>query len=242
MICVRIACTPAQYWITYFTDCDRTCPDGGGGWCGIGPSSILSSQHWANVGPAGIAVWVMTKGWPRDSVWVALSIWTSMIIIISVKIIIIIIVKCHSPISNHWLVCFKLSSALSTLWAQHYSGGRKSNHILYAIPKELFTVTSHRAVDKYFLLQCPSALQNTCLHVCLYAMYVEPIDFLWQWTLEYETESQINVDCFVDVWTISCPLKSNTPLLKCSNNDVILLLFCTILYFLYPKNEMFTVV
>ena len=44
---------------------------------------------------------------------------------ISVKTIIIIIIIRDSPLSKHWLICFKLSPALSALWTQHCSGGRK---------------------------------------------------------------------------------------------------------------------
>ena len=39
-------------------------------------------------------------------------------IIISVKAIIIIIIIRDSPLSKHWLLCFKLSPALSALWTQ----------------------------------------------------------------------------------------------------------------------------
>ena len=53
-------------------------------------------------------------------------IWTCKIIITYAKFIIIIIVICDSAMSYHWLVGFKLSPALSTLWAQHCSGGRQT--------------------------------------------------------------------------------------------------------------------
>ena len=44
---------------------------------------------------------------------------------ISVKTIIIIIITRDSPLSKHWLICFKLSPALSALWTQHCSGVKK---------------------------------------------------------------------------------------------------------------------
>ena len=37
---------------------------GGGRAGGVGLSSMLSSRCWTNVGPAGVAVWVVTGGWP----------------------------------------------------------------------------------------------------------------------------------------------------------------------------------
>ena len=50
-----------------------------------------------------------------------------------------------------------------------------------------------------------------------------------------EIESHINVNCFVDVWTLSCPCMSNIPLFKFSKNDVILFSLCTISCFLHPQ-------
>ena len=63
-ICVRIDCTHSRSRVAYFTGCGTTRPGGGGGRPGVGPSSMLSSRCWANVGPAGVAVWVVTGGWP----------------------------------------------------------------------------------------------------------------------------------------------------------------------------------
>ena len=44
-------------------------------------------------------------------------------------------------------------------------------------------------------------------------------DFLWQWNIEFEIESESFLIVFVDVWTISCPCESNTPFLKVSKDD-----------------------
>ena len=63
VICVRIDCTHSRSWVAYFTGCGTTRP-GGGGRPGVGPSSMLSSRCWANVGPAGVTVWAVTGGWP----------------------------------------------------------------------------------------------------------------------------------------------------------------------------------
>ena len=55
-------------------------------------------------------------------------------IIISVKTIIIIFIIRDSPMSKHWLLYFKLSPALSTLWTQHCSGGRKKRATICCMP------------------------------------------------------------------------------------------------------------
>ena len=44
--------------------CGTSRPGGGGGRPGVGLSSMLSSRCWANVGPAGVAVWAVTGDWP----------------------------------------------------------------------------------------------------------------------------------------------------------------------------------
>ena len=62
-------------------------------------------------------------------------------IIISVKTINIIIIIRDSPLSKHWLLCFKLSPALSALWTQHCSRGRKKKILL-------ITLVSHKGTDK----------------------------------------------------------------------------------------------
>ena len=64
VICVRIDCTHSRSWVAHFTGCGTTRPGGGGGRPGVGPSSMLSSRCWANVGPAGVTVWAVTGGWP----------------------------------------------------------------------------------------------------------------------------------------------------------------------------------
>ena len=113
VICVKIDCTHSRSWVPYFTGCGSTRPDGGRH-CRLGGDGWLA----------------------QGCVWVALSIWTCKIIIFFVKTIIIITMICNSPLSKHWLVCWKLSPALSTLWAilspalctlwtQHCSGGRR---------------------------------------------------------------------------------------------------------------------
>ena len=46
------------------------------------------------------------------------------------------------------------------------------------------------------------------------------------------------LNCLENVWTLSCPCMSNTPLLKFSKKkDVIPLSLCTISCFLHPQNE-----
>ena len=93
------------------------------------------------------------NGWlAQGCVWVALSICTCKIIIISVKTIIFITMICNSPLSKLWLVCLKLSPALSTLWAilspalctlwtQHCSGGRKKTTIYCVCHSSRITYT-----------------------------------------------------------------------------------------------------
>ena len=63
-ICMRIDCTHSRSWVAYFTGCGTTRPGGGGGRPGVGPSSMLSSRCWANVGLTGVTVWAVTGGWP----------------------------------------------------------------------------------------------------------------------------------------------------------------------------------
>ena len=72
----------------------------------------------------------------------------------------------------------KLSPALGTLWVHllYCSGGRKNNHKLYAILKVLVKITSYRGPNKHVLLQHPSLLQNTCVHVCILKILM----YLWQ--------------------------------------------------------------
>ena len=123
VICVRIDCTHSMSWVAYFTGCGTTRPGGGGGRPGVGLSSMLSSRCWANVGPAGVAVWAVTGRWP-GAVCELLSPFEMENISISVKTIIIIIIIRDSPLSKHWLPCFELSPALSALCTQHCSGGR----------------------------------------------------------------------------------------------------------------------
>ena len=86
---------------------------------------------------------------------------------------------------------------------------------MYAIPQELVTLVSHRGTDKYFLLQYPFTAAKY-LFSCIYLRYV---CWTYWWLcgnepLEVEIESQININCFEDVWTLSSPCMSNTPLLK----------------------------
>ena len=64
VICLRIDCSHSRSWVAYFTGYSTTHPSGGGGRPGVGLSSMLSSRCWANVGPAGVAVWAVTGGWP----------------------------------------------------------------------------------------------------------------------------------------------------------------------------------
>ena len=124
VICVRIDCTHSRSRVTYFTGCDTTRPGGGGGRPGVGLSSMLLSRCWASVGPADVAAWAVTGSWP--GLYVNCSLHSNMQnISISVKTIIIIIITRDSPLSKHWLICFKLSPALSALWTQHCSGVKK---------------------------------------------------------------------------------------------------------------------
>ena len=122
VICVSIDCTHSRSRVTYFTGCGTTRPGGGGGRPGVGLSSMLSSRCWANVGPAGVAAWAVTGSW-SGAVCELFSPFEHAKYQYLCKIIIIIIRD--SPLSKHWLICFKLSPALSTLWTQHCSGGRK---------------------------------------------------------------------------------------------------------------------
>ena len=145
VICVRIDCTHSQSWVAYFTACGTTRPGGGGSRPGVGPSSMLSSRSWANVGPAGVTVWAVMGGWPR-AVCEFLSPFEH--------------AKYHYLCKNYhyhyysWqslvkaltsTFVFKLSPALSMLWTQHCSGGKKTNILLVAL-------SSHRGTDRYLLL------------------------------------------------------------------------------------------
>ena len=131
---------------------------------------MLSSRCWANIGPADVAVWAVTGGWP-GAMCELFSPFEMQNISISVKTISIIIIIRDSPLSKHWLPCLKLSPVLSALCTQHCSGGRQnSNHILYAIPQEIVTLVSHRGTDKYFLLQYPFIAEKY-LFSCIYLRY-----------------------------------------------------------------------
>ena len=90
---------------------------------------------------------------------------------------------------------------------------------------------------------CNYILQNviTSFHVCFYDTHVEPGVYMVM-NLGDEIESHIDVNGFVDVWTLSCSCMSNTPLFKFSKNDVILLSFCTFICFCTLKYEMFSIV
>ena len=146
VICVRIDCTHSRSWVAYLTGCGTIRPGGGGSRPGVGPSSMLSSRSWANVGPAGVTVWAVMGGW-QGAVCELLSPFEH--------------AKYHYLCKNYhyhyyylWqslvkaLTSLFLNSgpALSALWTQRCSGGQKNIYIL------LVTLLSHRGTDKYFLL------------------------------------------------------------------------------------------
>ena len=78
--------------------------------------------------------------------------------------------------------------------------------------------------DKYKLQKC-------VFYVCMYVFMLKVFDFSWQWNIEFEIESESFLIVFVDVWTILCPCESNTPFLKVSKDDVILLSLCSSSWF-----------
>ena len=95
---------------------------------GVGPALACHRCCCPDVGPA--------LDWPTSlpgrwrvagrGLYVNCSLHSNMRnISISVKTIIIIIITRDSPMSKHWLICFKLSPALSALWTQHCSGVKK---------------------------------------------------------------------------------------------------------------------
>ena len=129
VICVRIDCTHSRSWVAYLTGCGTIRPGGGGSRPGVGPSSMLSSRSWANVGPAGVTVWAVMGGW-QGAVCELLSPFEH--------------AKYHYLCKNYhyhyyysWqslvkaLTSLFLNSgpALSALWTQRCSGGQKKKYI-----------------------------------------------------------------------------------------------------------------
>ena len=114
VICVRIDCTHSRSWVAYFTGCGTT--------AGVGPALARHRCCRPDVGPT-LHRLASLSGRCRVAglgLCVNCSLHLSMQnIIISVKktIIIIIIIR-DSPLSKHWLHCFKLSPAWSTLLTQ----------------------------------------------------------------------------------------------------------------------------
>ena len=95
---------------------------------GVGPALAYHQCCHLDVGlmlhrPVSLSGWCRVAG-PGLCVNCSLHLYMQNIMI-SVKTIIIIIVIHDSPLSKHWLLCFKLSPALSTLWTQLCSGGKK---------------------------------------------------------------------------------------------------------------------
>ena len=109
--------------------CDTTRPGGGGGWSGVGLSPMPGHRCCCtDVGPALDRPASRPGRWrvAGRGLYVNCSLHSNMQnISISVKTIIIIIITHDSPLSKHWLICFKLSPALSALWTQHCSGVKK---------------------------------------------------------------------------------------------------------------------
>ena len=129
VICVRIDCTHAWSWVAYFTGCGSTRPGGGG----VGPALAHHRCCRPDVGP--------TLDWPeslsgrwrvagRGCVWIALSIWTCKISLSLQKLSLSLLLFVTVPCQSTDFFVFKLSPALSALWTQHCSGGKKTTNII----------------------------------------------------------------------------------------------------------------
>ena len=95
---------------------------------GVGPALACHRCCCPDVGPALDRPPSLPGRWrvAGRGLYVSCSLHSNMQnISISVKTIIIIIITRDSPLSKHWLLCFKLSPALSALWTQHCSGVKK---------------------------------------------------------------------------------------------------------------------
>ena len=146
VICVRIDCTHSRSWVAYLTGCGTIRPGGGGSRPGVGPSSMLSSRSWANVGPAGVTVWAVTGGW-QGAVCELLSPFEH--------------AKYHYLCKNyhyHYYYSWQsLVKALTSLFLNSVLHWVCYEHSVALVAKIyiyilLVTLLSHRGTDKYFLL------------------------------------------------------------------------------------------
>ena len=145
VICERIDCTHSRSWVAYFTGCGTTSPGGGASRPGVGPSSMLSSRSWANVVPAGVAVWAVTSGW-QGAVCELLSPFEH--------------AKYHYLCKNyhyHYHYSWQsLVKALTSLFLNSVLHWVRYEHSIALVAQKKFillvTFLSHRGTDKYFLL------------------------------------------------------------------------------------------
>ena len=149
VICVRIDCTHSRSWVAYFTVAvappARAAAGSAGSarrWPIIDAVVPMLGQRWT-----GRSHCLGGEGWLAGGcVWITLSIWTCKISLSLQKLSLSLLFFVTVPCQSTDFFVFKLSPALSALWTQHCSGGKKQQQT------NTLLVTILSGTDKYFLL------------------------------------------------------------------------------------------